>query len=105
MKRLLSLPNRPTAVFARNDFTAVGAMTAIKEACLSVPNDVAVVGFDDTPLALHTMPPLTTVRQPMRLQGQLAAEFLLRRITDKESAGPENRILECELIVRQSTVS
>jgi DNA-binding LacI/PurR family transcriptional regulator len=105
MKRLLSLPKRPTAVFARNDFTAVGAMTAIKEAGLSIPQDIAVVGFDDTPLALHTLPPLTTVRQPMRLQGQLAAELLLRRITDKENFETEERVLECELIVRKSTVA
>ncbi len=103
MKRLLSLPNRPTAVFARNDFTAVGAMTAVKEAGLAIPRDIAVVGFDDTPLALHTLPPLTTVRQPMRLQGQLAAELLLRRIKNREIE-TENRVLECELIVRQSTV-
>ncbi len=105
MKRLLSLPKRPTAVFARNDFTAVGAMTAIKEAGLSIPKDIAVVGFDDTPLALHTLPPLTTVRQPMRLQGKLAAEFLLRRISAEDPIETENRVLECELIVRQSTVA
>lgn len=104
-KRLLSLPKRPTAIFARNDFTAVGAMTAIKEAGLSVPEDIAIVGFDDTPLAVHTVPQLTTVRQPMRLQGQLAAELLLRRIGAEEPVGTENRILECELIVRQSTVA
>lgn len=104
MKRLLSLPKRPTAVFARNDFTAVGAMTAIKEAGLSIPENIAVVGFDDTPLALHTVPPLTTIRQPMRIQGRLAAELLLRRITSIEPVESENRVLECELIVRQSTV-
>jgi DNA-binding LacI/PurR family transcriptional regulator len=105
MKRLLSLPNRPTAVFARNDFTAVGAMTAIKEAGLAIPQDIAIVGFDDTPLALHTVPPLTTVRQPMRLQGQLAAEILLRRISGEEMTKREERVLDCELIVRESTVA
>lgn len=105
MKRLLSLPQRPTAVFARNDFTAVGAMTAIKEAGLSIPQDIAVVGFDDTPLAIHTVPALTTVRQPMRLQGQIAAEMLLRRITGDDTVTREERILDCELIVRESTVS
>lgn len=105
MKRLLSLPKRPTAVFARNDFTAVGAMTAIKEAGLSIPKDIAVVGFDDTPLAMHTVPPLTTVRQPMRLQGRLAADLLMRRIGAKEAVKTENRVLECELIVRQSTAA
>jgi DNA-binding LacI/PurR family transcriptional regulator len=105
MKRLLSLPNRPTAVFARNDFTAIGAMTAIKEASLSIPGDVAIVGFDDIPLAIHTSPPLTTVRQPMRIQGQLAAEMLLERIVADTTDSPKNRVLDCELIIRESTVS
>ena len=105
MKRLLSLPNRPTAVFARNDFTAVGAMTAIKEAGLSIPDDIAIVGFDDIPLAMHTTPPLTTVRQPMRVQGQFAAEMLLRRIAGDDEIERNERIMNCELIIRESTVS
>ena len=105
MKRLLSLPKRPTAVFARNDFTAVGAMSAVKEAGLSIPQDIAIVGFDDTPLAIHTMPPLTTVRQPMRLQGQIAAEMLLTRISNEDPIQRQERVLDCELIVRESTVA
>lgn len=105
MKRLLSLPKRPTAVFARNDFTAVGAISAAKEADLKIPNDLAIVGFDDTPLALHTAPPLTTVRQPMRVQGQIAAEMLLRRISEKDIGETEKRVLDCELIIRESTVA
>lgn len=104
MKRLLSLPNRPTAVFARNDFTALGAMTAVKEAGLSIPRDIAIVGFDDTPLAIHTIPSLTTIRQPIRLQGQLAAEMLLRRIDGDDSLEREERLFDCELIIRESTV-
>lgn len=104
MKRLLSLKNRPTAVFARNDFTAIGAMTAVQEAALKIPDDVAIVGFDDIPLAVHTTPPLTTIRQPMRLQGQLAAELLLKRIESDEPPERSERILNCDLIVRQSTV-
>lgn len=105
MKRLLSLPVRPTAVFARNDFTAIGAMTAIKEAGLKIPEDVAIVGFDDIPLAIHTSPPLSTVRQPMRRQGQLAAEMLLKRIENNEIVIREESILSCELVVRQSTAA
>lgn len=105
MKRLLALPNRPTAVFARNDFTAVGAISAIKESGLSIPNDIAIVGFDDIPLAAHMMPALTTVRQPMREQGQIAAEMLLRRLTADDEVRREERILGCELIVRASTVA
>lgn len=105
MKRLLSLPKPPTAVFARNDFTAVGAMSAAKEAGLSIPQNVAIVGFDDTPLAIHTMPRLTTVRQPMKLQGQLAAEMLLCRITGEGDTNNKEQVLDCELIIRESTVS
>jgi DNA-binding LacI/PurR family transcriptional regulator len=104
MRRLLSVPNRPSAIFARNDFTAFGAMSAIKEAGLSVPKNFAVVGFDDTPLAIHMSPRLTTVRQPMRLQGQLAAKMLLNRILQNPDSEREARILDCELIVRESTV-
>lgn len=105
MKRLLSLPKRPTAVFARNDFTAIGAMTAIKEASLRIPQDVAIIGFDDIPLASHMSPSLSTVRQPMRLQGQIAAELLLKRIESENFPEREERILNCELIIRESTVS
>jgi DNA-binding LacI/PurR family transcriptional regulator len=105
MKRLLSLPNRPTAVFARNDFTAIGAMSAIKEAALRIPEDIAIIGFDDIPLAVHTSPSLTTVRQPMRLQGRFAADFLLQRIESAEILPRRERILNCELIIRGSTVS
>jgi len=105
MKRLLSLPNPPTAVFARNDFTAMGAISAAKEAGLSIPQEIAVIGFDDTPMALHTTPPLTTVRQPMKVQGQLAAELLIRRISGNEEIQTETRVLDCELIIRESTVT
>ena len=103
MKRLLSLPNPPTAIFARNDFTAIGAMSAIKEAGLRIPEDIAIVGFDDISLAVRTSPPLTTVRQPMRLEGQLAAEMLLEKIQGANKKSRRERILNCELIVREST--
>ncbi len=103
MTRLLALKERPTAVFARNDFTAVGALNAIKQAGLSVPHDIAVVGYDDIPLAAHTSPPLTTVRQPTREQGRVAAEFLLRRIAADQNPQREERIFSCQLVVREST--
>lgn len=103
MKRILVLPNRPTAVFARNDFTAIGAMNAIKENGLNIPEDISIVGFDDIPIAIHTSPALTTVRQPTRQQGSLAAEFLLRRIESENEIEREEKILECEIIVRDSS--
>ncbi len=103
MNRLLSLKERPTAIFARNDFTAVGALNAIKQAGLRVPEDIAVVGYDDIPLAAHTSPPLTTVRQPTRDQGRVAAEFLLRRIEAAEHLPRAERVFQCRLVVREST--
>ncbi len=103
MSQLLSLSERPTAVFARNDFTAVGALNAIKQAGLSVPEDIAVVGYDDIPLAAHMSPPLTTVRQPTRAQGRVAAEFLLRRIEEGLQLPREERVFQCQLVVREST--
>ena len=105
MKKLLALRKRPTAVFARNDFTAVGAMSAAKEAGLKIPQDVALVGYDDVPLAAHTTPPLTTVRQPTREQGRIAAEALLRRMESAEMPAREERVMKCELVVRASTVA
>ncbi|MDT5268661.1 MAG: LacI family transcriptional regulator [Acidobacteriota bacterium] len=105
MKKLLSLRKRPTAVFARNDFTALGAMSAIKEAGLKIPQEIAVVGYDDVPMATHTTPPLTTVRQPTREQGRIAAEALLRRMESAETPAREERVMKCELVVRASTVA
>lgn len=103
MNRLLELREPPTAIFARNDITALGAISAIKSAGLRIPQDIAVVGYDDIPLARHTSPPLTTIRQPTREQGRLAAELLLRRVESSEAPGREERILDCELVVREST--
>ena len=78
--RLLGLPERPTAIFAANDDMAAGAICAVSEHGLSVPGDVSVCGFDDTPIARHIHPSLTTVRQPMREMGRLAALELLSEI-------------------------
>ncbi len=103
MNRLLSLPETPTAVFARNDFTAIGAMRAAKDAGLRIPEDISIVGFDDIPLAARMSPSLTTVRQPMRVEGQIAAEMLLERIKKGEPVERRERILNCELIVRESS--
>ena len=78
--RLLAMPQRPTAIFAANDDMAAGAVCAVSEYGLSVPGDVSVCGFDDTPIARHIHPSLTTVRQPMREMGRLAALELLSEI-------------------------
>lgn len=104
MMKLLQTEDRPTAVFARNDFTALGALNAIKRAGLRIPEDIAVVGYDDIPLAAHTSPALTTVRQPTREQGRAAAEFLLRRIEGDREQPRMERSFSCELVVRESTM-
>jgi LacI family transcriptional regulator len=90
------------AVFAHNDLSAAGAMQALREAGRVVPEDVAVVGFDDVDLALLTMPPLTTVRQPLREMGALAARMLLARLAG-EPFPTEPVVIPTDFVVRGST--
>lgn len=99
MQRLLA--RRPDAVFAASDTMAVGALRALREASLRVPEDVAIVGFDDMSFAAHTDPPLTTVRQPIHRSGELATETLIDLIQHPHSA-PRRIILPTELVVRTS---
>src|SRR5262245_22309478 len=105
MKKLLALKKRPTAVFARNDFTAMGAICVIRDAGLSIPEDVAIVGFDNVPLAAYTSPPLTTVDQPTKEQGYEAARLLLERVEGDETRERREICLDCHLVIRQSTVN
>ncbi len=101
MRRLLALPDRPTAVFAADDAMAAGALRAIRAAGLSVPGDVALVGFDDAPIATLTDPPLTTVRQPVYELGAAAARLLIDQLEGRAAAAIQRR-LPVELIVRRS---
>jgi LacI family transcriptional regulator len=89
------------SVFAHNDLSAAGALRALRAAGRTVPDDIAVVGFDDIPMAQHTEPPLTTVRQPMREMGETAARMLLAHLGGTP-APDEPVVLPTELIVRQS---
>lgn len=102
MRGFLALPEQPTAVFACNDLMAIGALCAIREAGLRVPDDVALVGFDDIALASFTTPRLTTIAQPKQEMGRLAAELLVDRIQNKERP-PERRLLSTRLVIREST--
>jgi len=92
------------ALFCGNDNTARGAYRALTEAGLSIPGDVAVVGFDDLDFAAELDPPLTTVRQGVGDIGQEAARTLLRLLDDPES-GPRRVLLPTELVVRRSTTA
>ncbi len=105
-KKLLAARENFTALFAFNDVSATGAIRALQESGLSVPRDVSVVGFDDVYSAAFQNPPLTTVRQPLREMGKLAAETLLRRLAaGLETVHPKLVTAQPELIVRQSTAS
>ena len=105
MMRLAKLKRPPTAVFARNDFAAIGALRAAHKLRLRVPEDVAIAGFDNIPLAAFTTPPLTTVEQPIAEQGSTAAEFLLDRIEKRYTDSARRVCMPCKLVVRQSTES
>jgi DNA-binding LacI/PurR family transcriptional regulator len=103
-KRLLERGGPFTALFTFNDVSAIGAIRALREAGLGVPEEVSVVGFDDIPAAAYNYPALTTIKQPLREMGRLSAEHLLRRISNGAQAEfPEEVMVEPELVVRQST--
>ena len=100
--RLLSLPDRPTAIIGVNDLTAIGAMRAAHERGLVVGRDLAVAGFDGIEEAAHTQPPLTTLNQPVYEIGRRLVKMLLALITD-EPLAERHILLQPELIVRGST--
>lgn len=99
MQQLLS--QRPTAVFAANDSMALGALRAISQANLRVPDDIAIVGFDDIPIAAQSTPPLTTIRQPIEKAGAMAVEIMVD-LVENPSHSPKRVVLPTELVVRNS---
>jgi DNA-binding LacI/PurR family transcriptional regulator len=104
MQAILSRKKLPTAVFCVSDRTAFGALKAIKEAGLHIPEDIALVGFDDTRDSEHTTPPLTTVCMPKRGIGRVAIELLDQRMNNCNSeTSPLKLLLPTSLVVRDST--
>lgn len=103
MKSLLQVTPRPTAVFVASDVVAIGAILAIKEAGLRIPRDIAVVGFDDIPLAEFYDPPLTTIHLPAFGLGWAGGERLIR-IIQGEGLNDASLLLESKLITRQSSM-
>lgn len=101
-RELLTLADRPTAIFAANDLSALGALDAAAEVGLSVPRDLSVVGFDDVPDSARSTPPLTTVRQELHEMGASAMRMLLALIDGQELASPHVR-LPVSLVERGST--
>ena len=100
--RLLARGRPITAIFAHSDLMAIGATRRLRSQGLRVPEDVSVIGYDDLPVAGYVDPPLTTVHQPMREVGALAADILLDRIAGVDRA-PGPHLLQASLVVRQST--
>ncbi|BCZ47761.1 transcriptional regulator RbsR [Clostridium gelidum] len=101
MKELLKLKDRPTAVFAAGDKIAIGAINAVKEAGLSVPDDISIIGFDDIEVARYITPKLTTIRQNCNEIGKTAVDLLVEQINQKAKL-KINKIIPVELIERDS---
>lgn len=99
--RLLALDERPTAIFAASDLSALGAMAAGRERGLAIPRDLSVIGFDDTWAAEWAAPPLTVIRQPMPEMGRAAVRAVIDQV---DGGAPTSRRVELttELVVRES---
>lgn len=99
---LLSLPDRPTALFAANDISAIGAMGAAQDMGLDVPGDVSVVGFDDIPESMATTPQLTTIHQPIQQMGAAGIAMLIE-LLDEQPLATTHVQLPTSLVVRGTT--
>jgi LacI family transcriptional regulator len=98
---LLNLPELPDAIVASNDLMAIGAISAVQEKGLKVGKDIAITGFDDTTMAEHSHPPLTTVNQPVYKIGGMVTEMLINKIRGI-SLVEDNFLLKPSLVIRQS---
>jgi DNA-binding LacI/PurR family transcriptional regulator len=96
------LAQKPDAIFAASDLMAIAALRVFQNAGYVVPQDVAVMGFDDIPLATQTNPPLTTIRQPTDLMGRMAVEMIVGMINHPEKQEARHIILPVDLVIRSS---
>jgi LacI family transcriptional regulator len=101
-RQLLSMTTRPDAVFAANDMMAIGCLFALHEGGVRVPEDIALAGFDDIPIARYVAPPLTTVRVRIAEMGEFAIERLLQAMADPSGDRVTTQLLLTELVVRSS---
>jgi LacI family transcriptional regulator len=102
---LLEMTQRPTAIFAANDSMAIGALSALRESGVEVPDDMAVAGFDDIPLARYMDPPLSSVHVPICELGARAVDLLLHGITHKNDHARKRERVSTKLVIRRSTGS
>ena len=100
-EQLIGMPDRPTAIFAANDLTALGVVEAVRQHNLSIPDDLSIIGFDDIPWAQYSDPTLTTIHLPAQ---ELASEACLLLLDLMKGSEPEERnlVLDTELVVRKS---
>ena len=106
-RRIVAMPERPTAVFCASDMVAIGLMSGLAQHGLRVPQDISVVGFDDIEIAAYSQPPLTTIRQDRHALGRRAAQRLLQSLTGPSPARPATvpvDLVDVTLVPRQSTV-
>lgn len=102
MERLLEVDPRPTAVFACDDPMAFGALAVLYRHGLRVPGDISVIGFDDIPEARHCVPPLTTIRQPLREMGEIAGNHICQ-VIDGFTSDRLRLTVSTELVLRETT--
>jgi LacI family transcriptional regulator len=103
LKEILAMDNRPTAIFAGSDEMGAGIIKEAKSRGLQIPGDIAVLGFDDQPIADLIDPPLTTIRQPIKDMGQKTMEIMVSLLTDKMSSNDKHVLeLPIQLIIRES---
>ncbi len=100
--KLLSMKNRPTAIFATSDMLAIGACKAAKDKGIRIPHDLSLIGFDDIEASSHLEIPLTTVSQPIDKMGQMAVKVLAERGEKKDSENLQKIVLEPKLVIRES---
>ena len=101
-EEFLDLKEPPTAIFAFNDILAIGAMEAVRKRGLSIPEDISIIGFDDTPLASYSNPPLTTMAQPLEDIGYQAIDLIVAEIEGAKRTS-QRIMLPAKLVVRKST--
>lgn len=102
-RKLFKLTDRPTAIIASNDDMAAGTIYEAHERGLNVPNDLSVIGFDDTPIASQIWPPLTTVRQPIMEMAESATTLLIRKLRGENIELPDEPF-KCSVVTRASTM-
>ena len=102
---LLSMVQRPTAIFAANDDMAVGVVHAAHDMKLRIPEDISIAGFDDTPMAQYVYPCISTVRQPIDQMIRAAVDYLVARVRDRTAGESEPLAARfpCSLVIRDST--